>query len=122
MDTPHTFASLACLVPLIALGCSASNDGAVFNEASTTSSAAGAGGAAAVTSTSGAGGGLGGGFGVGGGTGGSGVELDAEVYGHSPDVLYKLDPVTKTFKPAAEIAKRFGEINLYVGDDGKIHA
>lgn len=88
------------VLAFVANGCSATSEEQVFNEtsSSTTTGAGGAGGAASSASsaeTTGAGGGFGGGFGTGGGGQGGGPELIAEVYGNSPDVLYKLDPDTK---------------------------
>ncbi|MCK6587873.1 MAG: hypothetical protein HUU21_26615 [Polyangiaceae bacterium] len=82
----------------LAVGCSASNDTDLFGSGgeggSGGSPGSGGGGAASSSSsgidiTVGAGGG-----GVGGGAGG-GSNLIAEVYGHSPDELYRLDPTTK---------------------------
>ncbi len=83
---------------LVHAGCSATSEPTTFaDDATSTSSAGGAGGAATTsttTSDSGVGGGFGGGFGTGGG-GGSVPELVSEVYGNSPDVLYRLDPDTQ---------------------------
>ncbi len=101
MRSPHRTATFTAIVAFAALGCSASNEGTTFGDASTssttTTTTSGAGGASSATTTadSGVGGGFGGGFGVGGGTGGSAPEQDAEVYGNSADTLYKLDPLTK---------------------------
>lgn len=71
--------------------CSASNGTGVF---STGTGSGGSGGASTASSATGAGDGVGGSFTTGasgGGTGG-GEPLVAEVWGQSPDSLYKLDP------------------------------
>lgn len=87
------------VLALLANGCSATSEEQVFSESSSsTTGTGGAGGGATSASsaeTTGVGGGFGGGFGTGGSGQGGGPELIAEVYGNSPDVLYKLDPDTK---------------------------
>jgi hypothetical protein len=94
-------ACFALLLPL-ALGCSASSNTG-FGGGGSGNSSSGSGGAPGTSSsgaTSGSGSGTGGGFtfgtgGFGQGGGGGGAPEIAEVFAHSPDTLYKLDPNTK---------------------------
>lgn len=77
-------------------------------------------------STGGAGGslgqgGMGAGFNVGGGSGGDPNE-NAEVYGHSPDTLYKLDPITKQVTVVGAFNGCSDVIDLAIDKDGNVIA
>src|SRR5262249_51215438 len=87
---------LAFLFPAILFGCSASTDTSFFGSGGASASSAGHGGAAATTSgdTGIFTGSVGTGSGPGPGSGGGGPE-NAEVFSHSPDTLFRLDPLTK---------------------------
>ncbi len=84
--------ALTSFAGALAIGCSASSEGNVFG--------GGGGGATGTSSGTGQGGGAtgtGGGISVGSGGGGQGGSDEiAEVFGHSPGTLYRLDPTTKT--------------------------
>jgi len=96
---PRAFFALTSPLAFLAFGCSATGNEQTFADTSSSTASAGGSGGASSSSTSaettGVGGGFGGGFGTGGAGQGGGPELIAEVYGNSPDVLYKLDPDTK---------------------------
>lgn len=78
----------------LSLACSAGVDDTGSTEVGSSSSSTSSG--AAGGTGEGGGAGVGGGFGFGGSTGeGGGVATIDEVYGHSPSVLYRLDPQTK---------------------------
>lgn len=86
----------------LAIGCSAANDTSLFGDPGGGDDTGGAGGAgqggggAAVSSSTGIDITVGvGGAGAGGSGAGGGSNQVAEVYGHSPNDLYKLDPITK---------------------------
>lgn len=82
------------LLASLSLACSAGADDAGSTEVGSISSSTSS-GAAGGTGEGGEAG-VGGGFGFGGSTGeGGGVATIDEVYGHSPSVLYRLDPQTK---------------------------
>ncbi len=66
-------------------------------------------------------GGMGAGFNVGGGSGGN-VNENAEVYGHSPDTLYKLDPITKQVTVVGDFQGCDDVIDLAIDKDGNVLA
>src|SRR5262249_47327989 len=87
---------LVFLIPAVLLGCSATSTGSLFDGGDAAASSGGQGGAASSSDT-----GVGGavftgsnGSGAGAGSGG-GPPMNAEVFSHSPDTLFRLDPLTK---------------------------
>lgn len=106
----------------LVIGCSASNDTSLFG-------AGGEGGAGGGDPGSG-GGGAGGssstginitvGSGGGGGAGGGG-DLIAEVYGHSPNELYKLDPTSKEVKVVGAFQGCSGVIDIALDKDSNLY-
>ncbi len=109
-------------------GCSATADDLVF----------GAGGASGTSSTGGGQGGqaaqggasnssssgdisVGVGVGGGGGAGGGGDNLIAEVYGHSPDELYRLDPNTKEVTVVGNFKGCAGVIDIALDKDSNLY-
>ena len=76
--------------------CSASNGTGVFSTGTGSGGSGGTGGASTTSSATSTGEGVGGSFttGAGGGGTGGGEPLVAEVWGQSPDTLYKLDPTS----------------------------
>jgi hypothetical protein len=104
-------------------GCSASNtSGNVFGTTSSTGAGGegGSGGAGGAPTTTGEGGGD---FttGVGTGTGG-GEQLVAEVWGQSPDTLYKLDPKTNAVTTIGKFQGCGGVIDIALDKDSNIYA
>ncbi len=115
------------LLALVAAGCSASKAsfGNKGPEDASTSGSGGAGGSGSTTSGSGgATAGSGGGFNPS-GTGGSGGGADpmqvAEVYGHSPDVLYRLDPDTKKVTVIGPFQGCSSVIDIALDADSKMY-
>lgn len=113
------------LLALLALGCSAtggtggSGGGAAGGGGGEGGSAGGAGGAG----TGGAGGGDGGlAFGGQAGQGGSGAGPNeiAEVFGHGPDVLYRLDPNTKQVTTVGPFQGCSSVIDIALDKDGNM--
>lgn len=113
------------LLVLIAasIGCAASGGSGVFTTSSGTggeggsSSTTGAGGA---PSTTGEGGGL---ITTGGGGSGGGEEpLVAEVWGQSPDTLYKLDPKTNAVTTIGKFQGCSGVIDIALDKDSNLYA
>jgi hypothetical protein len=114
-------AMLALVVPL-ALGCSATaSSSGGFGGGGAGSGSSGSTGSGAGSSSSGSTG-LGGGFtvGTGGGGGGGGAPEIAEVFAHSPSVLYRLDPDTKVFSTVGALqgCPPGGVIDLAIDKDG----
>jgi hypothetical protein len=78
------------------------------------------GGEAGAGAAGGQGGGDGGFVSVGGGTGGELTEV-SEVYGHGPDVLYRLDPVTKDVTVVGSFDLCFGVIDIAIDKQNNIY-
>ncbi|HET7852526.1 MAG TPA: hypothetical protein VFK91_07255 [Methyloceanibacter sp.] len=87
---------LVFLIPTFVLACSATGgSGSLFDGGDASGSSGGLGGASAASSGDGLGGSI---FPASSGSGvgsGGGPPLQAEVFAHSPDTLFRLDPVTK---------------------------
>lgn len=88
--------------------CSASNGTGVFSTGTGSGGSGGSGGASTASSATGAGDGVGGSFttGAGGGGTGGGEPLVAEVWGQSPDTLYKLDPTNNAVTTIGKLKGR----------------
>jgi hypothetical protein len=110
----------------LVVGCSATNDTSLFGTG-------GEGGGTGGGGNGGGGGGAGGGSsstgiditvgsgggGVGGGAGGG--NLVAEVYGHSPNALYKLDPTTKQVTELGNFQGCSGVIDIALDKDSNLY-
>ncbi|MBW2523322.1 MAG: hypothetical protein JRI23_04075 [Deltaproteobacteria bacterium] len=96
------------------LGCSAGASGNGSDGGGGAGAGTGAGGT--TTTPTGAGGGLGGGLNVGGGE-----PIVAEVFGHSADTLYKLDPLTKAVTVVGSFVGCSGVLDLAVDKDHNIY-
>jgi hypothetical protein len=87
---------LTFLIPAVVLGCSAAPGGSLFDGGDAASSSSGLGGASAASSSeTGLGGSIFAGSNSAGPGSGGGPPMQAEVFAHSPDTLFRLDPVTK---------------------------
>jgi hypothetical protein len=116
--------ALAWLICAVAFGCSASSKqtfGDVTASGATTSGGGGEGGTGNATSSSAMGAG---GFNPQSGSGGGGLgpPMTAEVYGHSADVLYRLDPVTKKVTVVGPFQGCSSVIDLAIDGDSKVFA
>ena len=107
----------------LVVGCSAVSDTSVFGTGGEGGGGPGSGGGGAASSSStgidisvGAGGGGGGG---GSGTGGS--DLIAEVYGHSPGELYRLDPTSKEVTVVGSFQGCSGVIDIALDKDSNLY-
>ena len=106
---------------VFAAGCSAGSD-------LTFSGGAGGGGSGGATTSSadgGSNGGVGGGFAVGGGpassSGSGGDSFIAEVYGHSPNVFYKLDPLTNSMTEIGPFQGCSNVIDIAINKEHQIY-
>jgi len=104
------------------VGCTAGG-GTTFGNDDSGDGGAGAsssGGSEAGGSDFGTGGSFSGGLGVGGG--GAGAPLVAEVYGHGPNILYKLDPLTNEVTEIGSFVGCSSVIDLAIDKDHNIYA
>ncbi len=102
-------------------GCSASNGSGVFTTSSGAGTEGAGGGGGAGTTTTGEG--VGGAFTTGVGGGGGGVEpMIAEVWGQSPDTLYKLDPTNNAVTTIGKFKECGGVIDIALDKDSNLYA
>jgi len=121
------------LIPYLGLSCglglacsaggNSTSSGATGDTGSSAQSGAGgaggAGGGSISSSSSGQGGGLNlGGFGQGGG--GGGMPLEAEVFAHSPNTLFKLDPISKGVTTVGPFNGCSSVIDIALDKDGQM--
>jgi hypothetical protein len=86
---------LGLVIQAFLFGCSATSDGSIFGGTGGASSSGSGHGGAGSGSSSGQSGAGGTSFTSGTGGSGGGQTIDAEVFAHSPDTLFRLDPLTK---------------------------
>jgi hypothetical protein len=106
------------VLPLL-VGCSAGHTSSLFTSGS---GGGGVGGAATAAGSGGEGGGIH--FGTGGsGTGGAGgAPQESEVFAHSADVLYRLDPTTKVVTTVGAFQGCSGVIDIAIDKNGVMFA
>lgn len=107
---------LAACVAAAAVACSAGGSGGSGSGGDTTTSSAGSGpGGGGSGGATNVGGNIGGGMNTGGG-----VPLEAEVFGHSADTLYKLDPLTHEVTVVGDFSGCENVIDIAIDKDDNI--
>ncbi|HRI66962.1 MAG TPA: hypothetical protein PK156_22100 [Polyangium sp.] len=116
---------LGCSASALAIGCSATATGSQFGETTGDNQGGGGAGGTAVASSSSAGPGGGGeggfSFPMDGGAGGP-PEMPGEVFGHSENTLYKLEPYSKQVTVIGDFQGCSSVIDLAIDKDSKIIA
>ena len=120
-----SFRSSVFVLVAACVGCSANSTSGVFTTSSTGegsggSGGSGAGGAAAMTTSGDPG--VGGAFTTGVGGGGGEEPMIAEVWGQSPDTLYKLDPLTNAVTTIGKFKGCSGVIDIALDKDSNLYA